>query len=220
PVFTPRAPEFADALFLLGDLLNKADSFERAIGILEEAIERYPRDRRVAQARFLLAECYRQSGLALAEDYRNAATAATGHQLLVEREGRLRKAADLFGQIVGEYERRAPEGVSALEDLYLRHGRLYEADCFFELKEYAEAAKLYERAAWVYKDSMSALAAYVQIIQCHMFLGRGDEASAALRRAQYLVRTLPKDVFGGADALETREDWQSLFDWMVRVDLF
>jgi tetratricopeptide (TPR) repeat protein len=52
-VFTPQAPEFAGALFLLGTVLNTRGDFERAIATLEEALERYPDDPRVWQGRFL-----------------------------------------------------------------------------------------------------------------------------------------------------------------------
>jgi hypothetical protein len=41
-VFTPQAPEFVDALFLMGDALNRSGQCERAIAVLEEAMERYP----------------------------------------------------------------------------------------------------------------------------------------------------------------------------------
>ena len=40
-VFTPPAPEFADAMFRLGDVLTRVNQCERAIAGLEEALDRF-----------------------------------------------------------------------------------------------------------------------------------------------------------------------------------
>ena len=64
-VFTPQAPDFADALFLMGDVLNRRQAPERAIATLEEALTRYPDDSRATRTRFLLADSYRRSALGL-----------------------------------------------------------------------------------------------------------------------------------------------------------
>jgi len=42
-LFTPEAPEFTDALFLLGDTQARRGDFERAIATLEEALDRFER---------------------------------------------------------------------------------------------------------------------------------------------------------------------------------
>lgn len=219
-VFTPKAPEFADALYLLGDLLNRTGSYERAIPVLEEAMQRYPGDERTPRAQFLLGDCYRQSGMALKEDYNAAAFAGERQQLLAERKRRLRMAAGLFEQMAVEFESRDPTTLKNLDAIYLRHARLYQADCEFELGEYQAALALYERTAWIYKGTTTALAAYVQIVNCHVFTGDAPEALAALRRAQYLVATLPDGAFEDEVGLETRDDWRGYFDWVAKSELF
>ncbi len=219
-VFTPEAPEYADALYLLGDLLNRVGAYERAIPWLEEAMGRYPADPRTARARFLLGDCYRQSGLAMRKDYEDASFGAQRQRILADLEGRLEKAVEYFAQTVSDFESRPPNELAARDRVYLRHARLYRADCHFELGEYAEALAHYERAAWIYKGTTTALGAYVQIINCHVFMGSGADADAALRRALYLVDTMSDQTFADGVGLETRDDWRDYFKWVQNSKLF
>jgi tetratricopeptide (TPR) repeat protein len=219
-LFTPEAPEFRDALFMLGDLLNRQGRFEEAITTLEEAIERYPNDSRVARGLFLLADSYRLSGLALKEDRQEARFIGEREQLRREQDHRLTRAADLFADLIARYETQGETELGPLDALYLRHARLYRGDCLVELQRYGEALTTFERAAWIYKDTLSSLAAYVQIINCHVFLGQSDEAEAALRRAQYLVKTMPDQAFKTSAVPETRDEWKRYFDWIESADLF
>ena len=102
-------------------------------------------------------------------------------------------------QLVDEYEYRDPRTLDFADKLYLRHAYLYEADCLFETHAYRRALKLYEEAAANYKDSPTGLAAYVQIINCHVFLGEphrcpGRARPGADRRgacARRRIRSIP-----------------------------
>lgn len=219
-VFTPQAPEYADALFLLGELLNRSGSFERAIPEFEEAMQRYPNDPRTARARFLLGDCYRQSAMALGHDLDDASFAAQRRSMQAEQRQRLRKAAGLFSQTVQEFESRPDGTLDPLDRVYLRHARLYLADCYFELGQYEQALAHYERAGWIYKGTTTALSAYVQIVNCHVFMGHGADAAAALRRALYLVDTMPDNVFASDVGSESRKDWRSYFEWVQKSNLF
>jgi len=219
-VFTPRAPEFADALFLLGDALNRRGDFERAIATLEEALERYPDDPRASRARYLLADSYLKSGLALKADIAEARYAGEIERIRAESTARIRVAQRGFRQLITEYEGRAAASLSELEKVYLRHAYLYEADCFFETQDYRHALKLYEEAAGMYKDTPSALAAHVQIINIHVFLGQPREARAALARALVLVDAVPAEAFSTSVSPEQRQDWRRYFDWLGRSELF
>jgi len=219
-VFTPLAPEYADALFLLGELLNQTGVWEEAVPVFEEAIERYPTDPRVTRARFLLGDCYRQSGLALKTDYEQAEFAGQRERLLAEQKERLRRAARMFERVVADDEGQDPDTLSPLDAVYHRHARLYIGDCYFELGEYDKALAQYERSAWMYRGTASALAAYVQIINCHVFRGDEAEANAALRRALYLVESTEDSAFTEGVGLESREDWREYFEWVARSELF
>ena len=219
-VFTPQAPEYANALFLLGRVLNRSGEFERAIVALEEALARYPNDPRVWRARFLLADSFRRSGLALKTEIREARYAAEIEQMRAESSARFQAAQRLYRELIEDYELRGFEFLDRLEKVYLRHAHLYEADCHFETQNYEQALELYEEAVGLYKHTPSALAAYVQIINTRVFLGKPEEARAALARALVLVDSVPDDAFDSSVSPERRADWRRYFEWLRESDLF
>ncbi len=219
-VFTPAAPEFAAALFLYGDGLNRSGKYNEAIAALEEAIERYPDDPRSTRARYLLADSYRKSGLLLKAEAAKASTAREIERMRDEASDRFQRAARLYRALIDAYELRPPSSWNRLERMYRRHAYLYEADCYFETGDYRKALTLYREAADLFQETPSALAAYVQIINCHVFLGEPDEARTALARAEVLVDALPEEAFAGPLALETRDDWKRYFKWLEEAELF
>jgi tetratricopeptide (TPR) repeat protein len=218
-MFTPIAPEFTDALFLLGDAYARRGAYEDAVSVLQEALDRYPNDPRDSRARFLLADAYRQSGLALKREIAEAQFAGEIEQIRRAYADRLATARDMFGALIGEFEARDPATLSRLETIYLRHAYLYEADCRFENQEYAEALKLYEDAVGLFKEQPAGLAAYVQIINCHVFLGEPAEARAALSRALVLVDAMPQAAFDRSVSPEKRADWKRYFEWLGESEL-
>jgi len=223
-VLTPEAPEFAEALFLLGDVLNRREEFEDAIGVLEEWLDRYQVSRsddpRRLRVRFLLADSYRLSGLALNRELAEAAFTAEHRHMRAEAMVRLSRARELYRDLITDYQGHTPDALTLIETLYLRHSLLYEADCLYEMLDYRAALKLYEEAAGVYQDTPSALAVYVQIINCHLFLENHSEVRAALARAEILVDRIPDIAFDGSVSPQTREDWKRYFDWLGKSDLF
>lgn len=219
-VFTPQAPEFADALFLLAEVLHRRGQFEQAIATFEETLDRYADDSRGARARFLLADSFRQSGLALKADVSQAKYAEEMRQMRADADARFASARGLFRQMISEYDLLDPDRLTRAQRIYLRYALLYEADCAFEIQDYREALKLYEQAVGQYQDTTSALAAYVQIINSHVFLGEPQEARAALARARVLVKTVPDSAFTGSIGPDDREDWKRYFEWLERSELF
>lgn len=219
-VFTPEAPEFASALFLLGDALARRGAFGHAIATLEEALQRYPDDPRMPRTRFLLADAFRQSGLAIKGDLAGIKSEGEIQQLRAEALSRFKRARELFRTLITEIEIRDPAGLHRLQKLYQRHAYLYEADCYFESHQYREALKRYEEAAAIFKETRSGLAAYVQMINCHVFLGQTEEARAALARARVLTDAIPAQAFEGLVVPESRRDWKRYFAWLGNSGLF
>ncbi len=219
-VFTPEAPEFTDALFLLGDVYGRQGRYEKSISTLEEASDRYPDDPRVWRSRFLLASAYRKSALALRDGVSDSDFGARIERIRAESRDRLRKARSLYRELITEYEARGSVLLNKLERVYLRHAYLYEADCYFDMQDYRTALKLYDNAAGMFKGSPTALSAYVQVINCHVFLGQPREARAALARAQVLASSLRPEVYEATLSPETKDDWKRYFDWLSESKLF
>jgi len=218
-VFTPQAMEYRDALYKLGELYSRQARFEEAVVRLEETVQRYPHDPRISEARFMLADAYRRSALALLGELEQAGQAAFRERMLADYAGRTERAGALFGE-VAEAIRGQTAPLSEGHEQLFQLSLLYQADCLFDLRRFEEALKLYEEAAWTLHDRSRALSAYVQIVACHGHLGRSPEARSALARAQQLARKLPEDAFAGRWLGAGKKYWEEYLDWIARSGLF
>jgi tetratricopeptide (TPR) repeat protein len=219
-VFTPEAPEFVDGLFLLGDVLERRGDYEQAIARMKEALDRYPDDARVGRARFLLADSFRKSAAALRKEAGEATIEAEVARVRSESAARFQAARELYRGLIRDLESRPPGELDRLEQLYLHHAYLYEADCYFETQEYARALKLYEQAAGNLRDTARGLAAYVQMVNCYVFMGEPREARAALARALVVVDAMPDSAFESPASPQPRGDWKKYFEWLGESELF
>jgi tetratricopeptide (TPR) repeat protein len=110
-----------------------------------------------------------------------------------ERERRLVSAREQYDKVIVLWKNA--ELKRDLDKLYLKLAHFYRADCVYDVGEYVEAIKLYGEAAFRYQDDPSALAAYVQIVNSNVALGRLDEAKAANERAKWMLRRMPAEAF-------------------------
>jgi tetratricopeptide (TPR) repeat protein len=216
-IFTPAAPEYRDAMFLLADLISRQGRHEEAIATLDEFLQRYPDDTRRPRALFLLAHAYFKSAQDIQSDLLKPEFGGERKRLEAERRERLGQAATSFNEAIARLEAKGESALDDLERTYLQDARLYEAACLFEQGAFREALALYERAAWRYKESPASLGAYVQVINCDLFLGRHTEAETALRRAQFLVDSIAEEQFAAVGGLESREEWRRYFDWVAQT---
>lgn len=219
-VFTPQAPDFADAEFLLGEVLIRREAYERAIATLEEALMRYPNHPRAGEGRFLLADAYRKSALRLEARMRDVPSSDDLEAMREAATTRFHSARTLYRAFIEEQESKNAGEIGALEALHLQQAHFYEADCYYETQEYRQALKLYERAAGRYRETPHALAAYVQIINCYVFLSEPQEARAALARALVMVDAVPDEAFRRSVSPETRKGWKRYFRWLQQAELF
>jgi tetratricopeptide (TPR) repeat protein len=201
----PRAQVFRDALFELSDLLYQQCRYAAAISSLEEFLQFYPEDPERYRARFMLADAYRRSALALASD-EEAGPAADRQRVSHER---FRRAADLFGAFLADTA-TADSTDDQDQKPYERLALLYRADCLYELNAPAtleEALAIYRQAAALYHDQPSALTAQVQIANIYLRMGRLTEAARAVERARWLLRGIPDRAFTEFDQGMDRASW-------------
>lgn len=213
-VFTPLAPEYSEALFMLGELLHRRGAFEDAVVVLGEALERTASHPARWDARFLLADSLRQSGIGLKRELTAARLSPAQEWMRSEFPERLRRARELYREYVQEMEVRDAGVLSRREAVGLRLAMLYEADCYFEAGEYGAALQRYESIVRTLKGTPSALAAGVQIINCHVFLGEVSSARAALERMQAMIEGMPPEAFEGEPSLRTRDEWRIYLAWL------
>lgn len=211
-LLTPESSEFREAVFELAKLYYRTGRYDQAVVKLEEFRRRYPDDPRDAQLRFLMADSYRRSAGEVAQKLAALDAGADADarpsdrlELVVARRERLQTAARIFGEIV---ENRAATAQNEAAQLYVKLAHFYQADCLFDLGDFDQAIKLYDVAAFRYQEDPSALAAYVQIVNAHVAMGRPNEARAANERARVLLRRMPADVFSDSVYTIPRAYWE------------
>jgi tetratricopeptide (TPR) repeat protein len=224
PQVTPEAEEFRESLWELASLYYRGGEFESAVARLEEIIQRYPGDERLGQLRFLMADSYRKSAATLDQKIVDArSTAATKPVVDVAeatraKTDRMTRAADLYAQVIEQYRRT--NASKDLDRLYLKLSHFYRADCTFDLGNYEEAIRLYGDAAFRYQDDASTLAAYVQIVNANVALGRTEEAKAANERAKWLLRRMPGEAFSDGSFGGTKVHWEQWLKWSGEIGMW
>ena len=213
--FTPDSYIYREAMFKLGELYSRSGRNEEAIQWLDEALQRYPDDPRLPHVTFLLANAYRQSGLDsenMAAEVNNALQRET---LRKQKQDRLRRAEELFGDVVAELSREPAGGLAPMQALQLKLSYTFQADCAFDLGEHERALGLYQEVARVFEDDPVALAAYVQIINSYESLGRVEEIKPALERAHWLIGKIDPHELESQLIHNSADEWHKLFAWIA-----
>lgn len=219
PLITPDAREFREALMELAGLYYRTARYELAVAKLEEITQRYPNDERMGQLWFLMADSYRKSATLLESKLDMTGAVATPRpavdlsDAMKAKAERLARARDLYKQVIEYY--RGREIQTGEDRLYQKLAYFYRADCVYDLGEYLESIKFYDEAASHYQGDPSALAAYVQIVNANMALGRMDEAKAASERAKTMFRAMPGDAFSETETgyAIPRDMWEKWLTW-------
>lgn len=217
PQITPEAEEFRESLWELANLYYRTNRFEPAIARLEEMTQRYPNDGRMGQLFFVMADSYRKSAGILDERLAAAKVGPTTQPSIDVAEAtrargdRLRRAKGLYDRTIEHY--RAAGVGRELDKLYLKLSHFYRGDCVYDLGDYAEAIKLYGDAAFRYQDDSLALAAYVQIVNSNVALGKTEEAKAANERAKWMLRRMPAEAFTDSSFGMPKPYWEQWLRW-------
>jgi len=209
----PTAREFRISLFTLGELYYRHRRWADAILRLEESITRYPDDRAVPRATFMLAESYRRSARDIADAVAKDPGIDRRDALEKAKADRLRRAAGLFTSVINLLDKdpNEPLQLSALDEEYLRTAYMNRAECYYDLGEYAAAIKQYDGVATRFAQSISAVEAYIQIVNSYLALREPTQAAAAAERARWLLKRVPDDEFGKGPLALSRQYYEDFF---------
>jgi TolA-binding protein len=190
-------------------------TFQEAIRVLSEAVQRYPTAPQVMAARYWIAESYRHSALwprkKLAVTNIETSRLALNRQIQQELEAALAEYQRLLTELSDE-KRSAHQ--SPAEQAMLRNCYFGRADALFDLGRYEEAIASYSAATNRYQHEPESLEAYVQIAACYRRLKRPGEARGTIEQARVVLQRLQPD----ADYLRTtrldREEWNEFLNWL------
>jgi len=211
----PHSIEWRDSLFALGQLYYQQKRYQDAVRRLSEAIRRYPHDPHTLDARFTMAECYRQSAHRLQAEL---------EEDLVEslRKAKVKKRHDDLTAAMTQYEevqrtlnsRQELTPLTELERKTLRNCYFDIGLTWFELGEYDKAVQAYTVASTRYQNSPVALEAYAEIARAYRRMKKPDQARASLRRAREILKRMQtQDTFTQVTNYDNQQ-WDELLQWL------
>lgn len=217
PLFDPRAPEYAEAQFRLGEMYATRGRFEDAIHRMELLLQ-LPVSEQVSttQARFLLADCYRRSGRALATEGAGHRNAEMRAKIIAEARARVLKAADLYAENIAAVQARV-ETLPAIEQAQYRAAWLSRGDCLFDVGRLEESRAVYSEAAWRFDGEYAGLVGLLGVTHCQRRAGQMQAARSTLARMKVLCRRMPDAVFAGEPAGMSKVEWRSRIEQMASV---
>ena len=215
PSISPEAEEFGQALFELSQLYYRTARYEEAVIRLGEMTQRYPHDARMPQLLFLMADSYRQTAGKL-----DAKLKLQPNQpdVIAARKDRLTNARKFYDRVVDLFPDGAP--TAELDKLYLKLSYFYRADCLYDLEQYDEAIKLYDKATTRYPDDPASLAGLVQIVNANVEMGKINEAKLANERAKTLLTHMPPQSFNDGTFSMPKDYWVHWLNWTSQAGLW
>jgi tetratricopeptide (TPR) repeat protein len=200
-------------LFALADVLYKRAKYHPAALRYQEALDHHPADAKAVEARFHLADCYRQ----LAEmEIQNLGPQrpqlAQAQDVIRERHRRwLEMAMANYRKLADDLAaRRATAPLGPQDEAILREAEYWQGDCLINLGRYPEAIRLYETMTVRYRCELDHLKALRQICRCYWMMREQDKARETIRHVRdVLVEMSTKPVL-----TSNRSAWQEWLDWL------
>lgn len=206
-VLDPSSQEWRESLFALCRLLFDAGRYVPAILRLDEALARYPQAPAALEARYMLAEAYWKTAIAI--DAEAAAESPEGSRQQDALEAALRN----YEEVVTVFERRGYDAVpSAWEGRMLRNAYFGRGNVLFGLERYEKAIQAYLAIVNRYQGSPEVLEAYVQVFTCYQRLRQPEEARNALELARSTLAHLPASAAFTETTNFTPLEWSELLD--------
>ena len=238
----PQSPEWRDSKFELARLLHEHLRYDDAVRHLEEAILRYPDDRQVRLAKYLVAEAYRHAADVPMQLYIDAKT-------VNERERNRKKVSDYLGAALDNYDRVRREiavqaNWSEVDRAMIRNCYMFKGAVLFQqsVLDQDEAARAREERKLQLADELDAKAAaslaaavqaysdlsaqfqdepiilevFVQIAHCWRRMNDGIKARGQIALALELLNKLPRETDFAATTNLTRNEWEAMLQEMQK----
>lgn len=244
PVLRPESTAWRESLYALGDLLyhegtslfakamampsegsseriqtmeEAADVLRQAIEKLDEAIRRWPDDKRSVEPIYLMADAHWKMARLPKEKMSLVSVETTRLALQQDFQEHMQSAAEGYdrvqsrlNQILDEEGVLSDSHAAILRNCYFAAGAV-----LFEFGKYDSAATAYSSAGNRYQDRPEAIDAFVQLASCLMRLGREAEALGALEQAKVVLDGFPNDAPFHETSIFSAEEWTKELDWLI-----
>ena len=114
------------------------------------------------------------------------------------------------GQEADAHVHKADVELSPLQEEFLRTSYMDRAGCAYALGDFSAAIKLYDVAATRFSQDVTAVEAYLQIVNAYQAMKQPAQASAAAERARWVLKRIPEDAFGKGTVKLTRQYYEGL----------
>ena len=205
---TPASPEWRDSLFELGRLQSEASRYLDAIQTFDEAVQRYPDDSQIRQARYLIGESHRLAASGPLSNLAKAKTVNERERYREQARGHLEQALKSY-QIV-QNEITLLEAPDEPDRLMLRNCYMMRGTVLFELGRFEDAIKAYSSVSTLYQNEPFVLETLVQISHCWRRLNDVIKARGAIQQARLLLARLPENADFASSTNLNRGDWERL----------
>lgn len=212
---TPASGEWRESLFALADLYHYERRWPHAVRLLEEAVERYPTDGQIVEARYLIAHASGQLAGEARTKYEQASSESTRLAHAREMNRLLQTAIARYDEALDALLGRGEAAdLTTVEQRVMRNCYFSKGAALADIGRHEEAIQVYSTAANRYQHAPEALEAYVRIADCYRRLGRKAELRGTLARARIVMKRLPPDA-PFADATNyTAAEWTTMLDWL------
>lgn len=209
---TAQTEMFRDALLELAGLYDRTDRPQRAIERYTEFLERYPSDIEAGVANFKLADAHRRLSDEIEDSLVEAMPATERNARLGKIDQHRRDAMVWYEQAISVLGVRSPKTLGMFEAVALRNSYFYLGDCAFDLRDYDEAIRYYDRARDHYDGQPASLVAMVQIVNAYIAKGEVGRARTANERARRFYSSIPDEVWNDPNLPMDRRDWERWLD--------
>lgn len=211
----PRALEWQRSLFVSGRLLHEQGRYPEAIDRLREATRRYPDAPQAVDSMYRIADSYRRWADVSGALAREPGLTPRGRMVLLnERNDRLKSALKEYARLRATLMKTQENRPLSPDEQTLLRGSFFNiGDVHVSLEDWEGAIESFTTAANRFQDRPECLAAYVQIANAYLRLGRASEADSTLRQARWVLSQLDEQSFAGSAM--NKGQWKSRLDSLV-----
>ncbi len=220
----PKAKEWLDSLFLLGEYLHNSERYTEAIQKLDEAVLRFDqldqatlsaKDLEKAMfARYTIARSFHKAAEKPTKLAREAKTESERQKNRKERDKNLNQALENYLQVQRMLTLQGHVDNNELSRTLLRNCYMMQGSVLFDLKLYEEARKAYANISTLYQNEPFVMESFVHIANCYRRLNKPVKAKGTIEQAKLVLNRFPAETDFKIATNFSRKSWELLLNEM------